>query len=522
MGKKYGDSMTANDNTQNTGKGLALPGLIVGLLTGLAVYGIVEFWLDGRDDDPLPFTVLLFVVTTAAAYLLLAETDRLIKALAGALAIAALLILPDYFMARAAGDDTLNLSNFPPIFWFIASRWIAAYILVTLVKASFEGSAPPAYRDVFFHGLTMPLIAGGAKLFALLTILLLFAWAWLLKEMDVEFFNKIFQEPWFFFPFLGAIGGLSIALIRGQQAVLGALRYIILLFCRIAIIIMALATVTFLFVLATKGTATIFDKPYPSAIMMGLALAGMLIFNGVYQNGEGGSPPLWLRLPTLITLIGFPVYTSLAFYAFWLRIGEYGLTPARIAGLSVNGLVALYSIVCLAGLVTELNWGGKRWMPLVGPLNTLMAVLWAITLAALATPLVNPWALSAESQYERIAKGKTAAADFDYGYLRFRLGEYGDKALDKMLALKDHPDAATIRDGVMRAKNAKTYWEYQHPEYETLQPEPGSGDSAPPENEPGVNPDDADADVAPDADTDVAPDADTDDPDTAQSSPQED
>lgn len=450
---------------RKTGKGLALPGLIVGLLTGLAVYGITEYWIDGADDKPLPITVLFFTVTTAAVYLLLAEKDRLFNAVLAAVVIAGLLVPPDYFMANLAGDETNNLSPFPPIFWFLVSRGIVVFLLATLTKASLEKGAPPPYSEVFFHGLTIPLIAGGAKLFAALALMLLFAWARLLKEMDVNFFNELFQEPWFIFPFLGAIGGLSIALMRGQQAVLGALRFIILLFCRIVMVITAIFTITFLLVLAAKGTGPIFDKPYPSAIMMGLALAGMLIFNGVYQNGEGAPPPAWLRLPTIIALIGFPIYTGLAFYAFWLRIEDYGLTPARIAGLSVNGLIGAYSIVCLAGLLTELNWGGRRWMPLVGSLNTLMALAWVVVLTALATPIVNPWAISANSQYDRIADEKVSADEFDFGYLRFELGEYGDRALERMLALTGHPEAAAIREGVERARAAKSYWEYKNPEF---------------------------------------------------------
>ncbi len=447
----------------NSGKGLALPGLIVGLLTGAAVYGIVENWIDDRDAQALPITVLFFIVTAAAAYLLLAETNRLLKAVIAAALIAAILVIPDYFMAGAAGDDAKNLSGFPAIFWFGVSRGLAAYLLVTLVKASLEAGAPPPYRDVFFHGVTIPLIAAGAILFAVLALILLFAWAALLKTMDVAFFNKLFQEPWFIFPFLGAIGGLSIAMMRGQQAVLGALRFILLLFCRIAMPITAGATITLFAVLATKGTGVVFDLPYPSMWMIGLAFAGMLIFNGVYQNGEGARPPVWLRISTLIALIGFPVYAGLAFYAFSLRIDDYGLTPLRIAGLAFNGLAAAYSIVCFAGLLTELNWGGRKWMPLVAPLNTLMAGIWVVVLIGLATPLFNPWALSAQSQYQRLADERVTAGEFDFGYLRFELGKHGEQALDKMLALDAHPEAGAIRIGVERARAAKSYWEYNNP-----------------------------------------------------------
>ena len=444
------------------GKGLALPGLIIGLITGFAVYGIVEFWIKDIDDNPLALTVLFFTVTTAISYLLLAERDRFAKAAIGAIAIAGLMIVPDYFISSTAGSNGTSLEYFPAVFWFFISRALIVYLLVTMVKSSLENGGFPPYERVFFHGLTMPLIAIGAKIFAGLALLLLIAWAQLLKEMDVIFFHKLFQEPWFIFPFLGAIGGLSIGLMRGQQAVLGALRFILLLFSRIVMPITALFTITLMFVLVAKGTGIIFDRPYPSAWMIGLALTGMLIFNGVYQNGEGGPPPTWLRLSTIITLTGFPIYAGLAFYAILLRTGAYGLTPPRIGGLAITGLVAAYSVVCVAGLITELNWRGKRWMPLVGSLNTLMAVAWVVVLTVIATPIANPWAISATSQYNRIANETVSAAEFDFGYLQFKLGKPGQAALDRMLAL-DHPEKAEIQAGVDRARAADNYWQYKTP-----------------------------------------------------------
>lgn len=447
---------------EQSGKGLALPGLVIGLLTGLAIYGIVEHWIDGRDDNPLALTVLFFTVTLAAAYLLLAEAGQFLRAGLSAIVISVLLAGPDYFIFSMVSGDETNLTPFPGIFWLM-TRGLAAYLMATLAKAAQDSGVPPAYPPVFFHGITMPLIAGGAKVFAALALVLLFAWARLLKELDVSFFNKLFQEPWFILPFLGAIGGLSIAMMRGLQSVLGALRFVLLLLARILIVITALFTVTLLLVFAVKGVGVVFDRPYPSAWMMGLALVGMLIFNGVYQNGEGGPPPMWLRIPTLITLIGFPVYAGLAFYAFSLRIGDYGLTPPRIAGIAVNGLIAAYSIVCFAGLLTEANWRGKKWMPLVGPLNTMMAALWVAVLVLLASPLANPWAMSAKSQYALLANSRIAAEDFDFGYLRFSLGKYGEAALDKFLTLENHPEAAAIRNGVSRARDADSYWTYKHP-----------------------------------------------------------
>ena len=141
-----------NGGQINSGKGLALPGLIVGLLTGAAVYGIFENWIDDRDAQALPITVLFFIVTAAAAYLLLAETNRLLKAAIAAALIAAILVIPDYFMAGAAGDDANNLSAFPAFFWFGVSRGLAAYILITLVKASLEAGRRRPIETSFSMG----------------------------------------------------------------------------------------------------------------------------------------------------------------------------------------------------------------------------------------------------------------------------------------------------------------------------------------------------------------------------------
>ena len=448
--------------TSGSMRGFSLIGLLVGLAAGATAYGITEFWIDDRDDAPLAITTLFFVITVAASYLLLSERDRVVQSIPFAIGIAAILVIPDYFLASAMGDETANLSSFPALFWFGLTRTLTTYLMLTLVKSALSSGLPPNYQHVFFHGTTLPLIAAGAKVFAGLALVLLFAWARLLKELDVQFFNKIFQEPWFLLPFLGAIGGLSIALMRGQQAVLGALRSILLLLARLLIVITAIFTVTLLIVFATKGIDVAFERPYPGAWMMGLALLGMLIFNGVYQNGETGPPPLWLRLPTIVTLIGFPIYTAIAFYAFWLRVGEYGLTPPRIAGLTINGLIAAYSIVCIAGLLTEANWRGRKWMPLVPQLNILMAAAWIAALVIIASPVINPWAVSARSQFGLIKNEKMPAAEFDYGYLRFELGKYGEAALENLTALTEHPEYDAIVEGVARARAANNYWEYQN------------------------------------------------------------
>lgn len=477
------ESGPPGEGLAESGRGLGLLSLFVGLSTGTAAYWIIENWIDiTASPTPQSVAILQSIVAFSAGWLLLSERRDFIRPIVPAALIAGLLAVPTWNLAAADQANGHDIDPFPFIFWFAASAPLAFHLMLSLAKAALETGRAPKYPALFFHGLTLPLIGGGAALFAGLSLVLLFAWAALLKQMDVAFFAELFDQPWFIMPFLGAIGGLSIAMIRGQQAVLGALRFMLLLFSRIAMPIMALFSLTFLAVLATKGPGAILGSEFffdrPGGVILFLAFAGMLFFNGVYQNGEGAPPPSWLRVVTLISIASFPVYTGLASYALWLRIAEYGLTPPRIGGLTMTALAFAYSIVLIAGLLTELNWRGRRWMPLVAPMNVLMAALWIFVLLAFSSPLFNSWKLSAESQERKLVAGEIAPGDFDYGYLKFRLGEEGGAALARLENLRDHPAAAEIRAGVRRARDAQTYWEYQHPEIAA--PTSSDGQAPPP------------------------------------------
>ncbi|NWG92143.1 MAG: DUF4153 domain-containing protein, partial [Parvularculaceae bacterium] len=452
----------AAPNAAESGRGLGLLSLIVGLATGGAVYWIVDRWIDASTPTPLSATVLQSVIVFSAGWLLLSERRDFLRPILPAAMIAAVLAGPTWFMAGTDRAHGFEIEEFPFLFWFFLSAPLACHLMLSLAKAALETGAPPKYPALFFHGLTLPLVAGGAKLFAGLALVLLYAWAALLKQMDVAFFSELFDEPWFILPFLGAIGGLSIAMIRGQQAVLGALRFILLLFSRIAMPIMAAFSLTFLIVLATNGPGAILEAEFffdrPGGVILFIALFGMLVFNGVYQNGEGEPPPAWLRLSTIAAIATFPVYTGLALYGLFLRVAEYGLTPPRIGGIVVCALASLYSVVLIAGLLSELNWRGRRWMPLVAPLNTLMAVVWVVALLGVSSPLLNVWAISARSQEALLMSGGIDATKFDFGYLKFKLGAYGAAALDRLEAASNHPQAAEIRAGVARARAALSYW----------------------------------------------------------------
>ena len=440
-------------------RGFPIFGLLIGAAAGYAAYAVVEHWFDPAAQRAGPPAALVGIGAFAAGLLLLWGQQVRFRAVASAAGISCALALTTLSIF-SIGPAIPELTPWPRLFWILAGMPIAGYLMTTLAKAALAGEFSTRYSAVFFHGLTLPIISAGAAFFAGLALVLIYAWAGLLKSFEVDFFHRLFQEPWFVLTFVGAVSGLSIGLISGLESMLGGLRFLLLLLARVLIPVAAVFSLTFVLVLAIKGTAPIFSTPYPSAVMMALAFSSMLVFNGVYQTGEGEAPPFWLRISTLVTLAVIPVYSGLAVYAFWLRIAEYGLTPPRIIGLGVNALAALYVPVCAVALISEMNWGTKRWMPLVAPLNVVMAFAWIAGLVFLASPALNLWTLSAQSQERRLIEGRVNVDAFDFSYLRFHLGAYGRAALKRLAAVDGHAEAAAIRAGAERALNAENAFYY--------------------------------------------------------------
>ncbi len=467
-----GQSLPANAKSRAGGtgprRGFGLFGLALGLAAGLIAYALTEFWIDVTVQPTAAQALLVFVGVTTAALLLTAGPSQWLRGAFAAPVIGALIAGPTAYML-SANVETRNLSTFPPMFWFLVGAPLAGLLLIALARAALSPRGE-RYTELFSSGVTLPLVAAGSAVFALLGVVLLYSWAALMRSMNVNLFHQLFQQPWFMLPFIGAMGGLSIGLIKSLEPVLGALRYGTLLLARFAMPLTAVFSVAFLGVLLLKGPGALFGAGFAGPALLGLALVGMLIFNGVYQNGEGAPPPAWLRLSTIAALVAFPAYSGLAAVLFAERIGELGLTPARFAGLVFSSLAALYSVVGLAGVVTEFRWHTARWMPAVARLNAGMAILWAMTLLLLASPLVNSWALSARDQERRILSGRADVETFDYGYMRFALGDAGAAALTRLSQTTAHPKADAIRAGAARALAAATYSLYRNPPEPALAP----------------------------------------------------
>ncbi len=434
-----------------------LPVTLIGVLAGLSLYANFEFVGDERDI--LQAGLAIFIVAFAGALTALVRSGRWIAGGAAALFIGGAVALSFTHMIEVS-ETTRYIDEAPFYFWFAGGGALAGYLLLVFAKSSIDGAFPPRYDAIFLNGLSLPLIAGAALLIALLITALFLCWSWAFDLLGIDFFLKLIGEPWFALPFFGGVGALSVAMIRGRTAILGALRFLILFLARIAAPLYAAFAATLAVTLVVSGADAVFERDGLAPLMLSLSLAGMLIFNGVYQNGEGAPPPLWLRGSSLVILVLAPAFVALSVLALWMRIDQYGLTPSRFLGFSVALLIAAYALFGFIGALSEINWGTRRWMRPVAPLNTLTAVIWIVVLFGFVTPLLDPWAWSARQQAKRLESGAVAIEEFDFGYLFFRLGPVGESEARRLAAIQDRDDYWELRRRLDLAENVEGYWDY--------------------------------------------------------------
>ena len=118
--------------------------------------------------------------------------------------------------------------------------------------------------------------------------------------------------------------------------------------------------------------------------------------------------------------------------------------------------MAIYSVGYAFAAFQSFNQ--NTWIQAIKPVNVIAAVCLMAFIGLLYSPILSPMRIGVQSQLARLHNGTIAASQFDYEYLRFSGGKYGEAALKNLLADTTHPQAATIKPLVEAALKAQ----YRH------------------------------------------------------------
>jgi len=144
-----------------------------------------------------------------------------------------------------------------------------------------------------------------------------------------------------------------------------------------------------------------------------------------------------------------------ALYALIVRSSRYGLTVERVWALVVASAALLYSV---GYSIAAFRKGA--WLGAIARVNVIVAVVLIVIISAALTPLLSPYRLAANSQFQLVQeKGLKAIESPDasrmrvasYGqnsplrYLRFDAGKYGRARLKELADSYAGADAEAVR-----------------------------------------------------------------------------
>lgn len=441
--------------------------LPLGALQGLATWLILLFWPDPPAQKILS-VALLHLLLLGTLSLELCVRDGLTP---GKIKLSLLL---------ATGVSLvyvwLGVQNLPGAEAFdngsdvLIGSWCLGLVMLSYILIPFIQSWPTReagrfrYTDLYRHAWDNILILWVSGLVTGIFWLLIALWAGLFEMLGTSLFSDLFYSM----PFaliasaLVFAAGLNIGIQKAN--IITTLREILLSICRLLLPMAVLIALLFAASLPLTGLQPIWNTGYSTPILLTLTLTLLFLVNGVFQDGQGPAPyPRWLQAIINASLLLMPVFALLSAYSLYLRIDQYGLTPERVWSLVIIGVVLAYG---LSYSLTVLQ-GRQPWLGGIRRINQWLALMVACLILLLHLPLLNPLWLSAHNQYQRLVSGEVPVGQFDFGLLKFKLGQPGLAYLEQLRGQLSNDSTftgeqrQTIQANLTQLDKASHYWDWR-------------------------------------------------------------
>lgn len=433
--------------------------LTVGLAVGFLVYGVREqtwlyVWRFGLTEAFLLGGLALILSAGPGRWRL---PTLFAMALAGAVAALAISSIdrfghdtPDYHPSLIAGSILISLVTLT-----FFQTWHEAR-----GRRAAEGN-PTAWRGLsyerlFGHIWETLLVVAVSFCFLGLVWLLLWLFASLFESVGVAAFNELIEESYFAWPVSCGAFALSIHFTREHKRIVAALRSIVFTLFSVLAPVFLVLSASFLMALFLGGFERLTSLVSASTTLLVLTGFGLVFVNAVIRDGQAADRQHALvRTSALLLVPSLFFFCGFAVYAIGLRIEQYGLTPDRIFVAIITALLTLTSFAYLAALLAR-----SRWMIYCRRANVALALVVAVVAVVLQTPLADPYRLSAESQYRRLAAGTADAATFDYGFLRYKLGNAGKAVLERIAKDSGVAPQDVVAEQLARLAGTSDFWEW--------------------------------------------------------------
>ncbi len=414
---------------------LASARLAAGALQGLVLY-LLYRW---ADDKVWPATDPYWLAPLGLAFLFV---PLLFVQGAGTLRLRTLvpwLVGVTGLLAGLAWYDVWR--NWPPAgagpvapaaamaFGLVAASFVGLFIAQALILAGDAERKFVASYPAYFESATKLAVQFAATVaFVLVFWGVLWLGAVLFNLIKLDFLETLIEKDWFAIPAttLAAAAALHVTDVRARLWT--GIRGVALALLSWLLPLMTLIAAGFTLSLAFTGLAPLWATRSATGLLLSAAGVVVVLLNTAFQDGSAEhSRARIFRYAEFVSALVLVPLVTLAAYAVWLRVAQYGWTVERVVTAATVLIAVCYAFGYAAAALLSL--AGGAWMRLVAPVNVATAFAVLAVLLGLFTPLGDPARLSVASQVARLKSGAVTAKAFDYGYLKSEGGRYGHDAL---------------------------------------------------------------------------------------------
>jgi succinate dehydrogenase hydrophobic anchor subunit len=413
--------------------------LTIGLLQGLAIYGLTRVAAHNPDFNHSAFYAALSTALVLAPLVVLAEIRRLpwkiltVWTLVVALVtggIGAWTVLRDPETANPIVSWLNSAIFFSAILLFISHHLVVTGIAARRWIAPFPDYFDTAWR----HGVQLVLCGAFLGIFWLL----IFLGVAMFKLIGLDFLETLVSKPWFFMPVSSMVYAGAIHLTDVRAGLVRGIRTVILTLFGFLLPLIAGLSAAFLVAVLFTGMHALWATKSTAGTLLAVAAALIIFMNAVYQDGapDRAPPPVlrWtLRLAPFLLLALIP----LAGYSVISRVVQHGWTPSRVVAVTCF----IVGFAYMGGYVLATLTPGRP-MARLEITNVLTAVVTVTAMLALLSPVADPSRISVNSQVSALKSGRVATDKFDFGFLSQRSGRFGRDALSD---LTRSPNADIVR-----------------------------------------------------------------------------
>ena len=403
--------------------------LMLGALAGLGLWALIDHVdLTGRLD----FAALVFAIIFFGGGLVMAGPLGVRRALIGAAGVALPVALLALWESTNFATPEEMMESGHAVLALVVLGALPLPFAMSLLRHGRDGLSE--YPTLFMESWGVVVRYAAAALFVGVVIAVLFLSAQLLKLVGLDMVEDWLEEPVVIWTLSGAVLGLGLAIVYELSDMISPV--LVLRLLRLLLPVVLLVVLAFVLALPLRGLSSLFGHMSAAGILIVTALGAIsLISIAVDQDDvEAVQAPIMQWCARGLAFL-VPVLGAIALWALHLRIREYGWTPARVSGV-VGGLAVMGYGIAYAGAAL----GGRHWMGWTRRVNIAMACALIATATLWMTPLINPEAISARDQMQRLQDGRLASTQAPLWEFAHDWGVPGRAALATLRAEKAPQD----------------------------------------------------------------------------------